>query len=123
MKCVECGNETDLNSGTQENPLCPSCYNKMSIQYSNQNKIVDDNKDELKCQKCGGSMHKTNKINSSISIQIAGLILFIVGIILLFVFPIGTLVGIVIMILSAKMGYKRIKVWKCKNCGYFFERD
>jgi hypothetical protein len=46
----------------------------------------------------------------------------LLGLVLLFVFPIGTLVGIVLIIVAIKIGSGK-KVWKCKDCGYFFERD
>jgi ribosomal protein L37AE/L43A len=76
----------------------------------------------INCQQCGGKMKKSTKTDTSFVVQIFGVILFIVGLGLLFLFPIGTLVGILIMIAAARMGYKKRKVWKCGGCGYFFER-
>jgi hypothetical protein len=127
MNCVECGALITNNSGTNENPLCGTCYNRMLKEYAPQsgteNKPGNKLNDSLVCKQCSGTMKKAVKIKSSIGIQIVGLILFIVGILLLFVFPIGTLLGIALMIVAAKMGYNKIKVWKCNNCGYFYERD
>lgn len=78
--------------------------------------------DSVKCQQCGGEMKKGAKTDSSIGLQLIGVILFLLGIGLLIFFPIGTLVGLVVMIVAARMGYKKRKVWMCKACGYFFER-
>lgn len=86
-----------------------------------QNEEKEDKK-EVKCKQCGGEMGKTLKIDKDYGQQTVGCLVFIIAIILLFLFPIGTLLGIVIMILSARMGYKKAKVWKCKNCGYYFNR-
>jgi hypothetical protein len=34
MNCVECHSEVEKNAGTEENPLCEGCYNKMRAEYS-----------------------------------------------------------------------------------------
>jgi len=67
-------------------------------------------------------MKKTKKTDSSFALQFVGLILFLCGLVALVFFPIGTIAGLIVMILVARMGYSRKKVWLCKNCGYFFER-
>ena len=36
---------------------------------------------------------------------------------------IGAIIGIPVIILALFMGGKRQKVWLCKNCGYYFERN
>ena len=77
---------------------------------------------ELKCQQCGGEMKKTKKAERNMALQLLGVVLFLIGIGLLFVIPIGTIVGLILMIASARLGYSKKKVWKCGNCGYFFER-
>jgi hypothetical protein len=41
---------------------------------------------------------------------------------LLFVFPIGTVAGIILMIGASQLGFKKVKILKCERCGYFFER-
>ncbi|HSH29894.1 MAG TPA: hypothetical protein VK971_08310 [Thiohalobacter sp.] len=76
----------------------------------------------LKCQQCGGLMEKTKKAESNLALQLLGVVLFLFGVGLLFVFPLGTLFGIVLMLGSLRLGYSKKKVWKCTNCGYFFER-
>lgn len=77
---------------------------------------------DVNCQQCSAGMKKTTHVKSSVGLQFIALGLFIVGIVLLFIFPLGTIFGIGLMAVSYNMGYKRLKVWKCSNCGYFFER-
>lgn len=74
------------------------------------------------CQQCGGTMRKTKKTDSSMTLQLVGVILFILGLVALFYFPLGTVIGVIVMILASRLGYSRRKVWLCKNCGYFFDR-
>lgn len=78
--------------------------------------------EELKCVQCGGPMEKTKKVENSLALQLLGVIIFLVGVALLFVFPLGTLAGLILMIGSARLGYSKKNIWKCSNCGYFFER-
>ena len=78
--------------------------------------------ESVKCQQCQSEMKKTKKAESNIGLQLIGIILFFVGIVLLFVIPIGTVIGIILIISACGMGYKKKKVWLCKSCGYFFER-
>ena len=66
-------------------------------------------------------MVKTKKAFRNLGLQVAGLLVFLLGIGLLFAFPIGTFFGIVLMIAAARMGYKEKKIWKCPKCGHFFE--
>lgn len=78
--------------------------------------------DEVKCQQCGSPMQKTTRANKSLGLQLLGVVLFFLGVVLLFVPPLGTLLGVVLMIGSLGLGYSKKKIWKCSNCGYFFER-
>lgn len=77
---------------------------------------------DVNCQQCGNQMKKGKKVERSLGLQVIGILLFLVGLVLLFFIPIGTLVGIILMILAARMGYSQKKAWICGNCGYFFER-
>lgn len=56
-------------------------------------------------------------------LQLIGVILFLVGIVMLFFVPIGTVIGLIVMIVAARMGYKQHKVWKCDACGHYINRD
>jgi len=67
-------------------------------------------------------MSKAKKTEKSLALQLLGVLLFLIGIALLFLFPIGTIAGLILMIGAARLGYKKLKVWKCDRCGYFFER-
>src|SRR5688500_761268 len=66
----------------------------------------------IKCQQCGGTMIKTKKVDTSLALQLLGVVLFLVGVVLLFLFPIGTVAGIILMIGAARLGYKKLNIWK-----------
>jgi len=74
------------------------------------------------CRQCGSAMWKTKKDEKNIVMQLLGVVVFLIGLCLLFAFPIGTVIGIVLMLVACQMGFKRKKVWKCDACGYYFER-
>ena len=82
-----------------------------------------DKMKSLNCRHCGGEMYRTMKTNSDLGMQGLGCLVFLAGIVLLVFFPIGTIIGAVMMLISLRMGYSRSKVWKCRQCGYFFDRD
>jgi len=77
---------------------------------------------QLSCEKCGTNMNKTTRQEHNYGLQVLGVALFIVGVIALFYVPIGTVIGIIIILLSLSLGFKKNKVWLCKSCGYFFKR-
>lgn len=74
------------------------------------------------CQQCGTEMKKTSKTERSMALQLLGVLLFFVGFALLFVIPLGTIIGAVMMIVSLFLGHSRKRVWLCPGCGFFFER-
>ena len=74
------------------------------------------------CKQCGSTMHRTVRGEHSCAVQLLAVAIFIFGAVLLFAFPIGTIIGIFLMLASLGMGYKRRKVWACGQCGYFFDR-
>ena len=67
-------------------------------------------------------MVKTKKVDKNLGLQLCGVLLFLVGVGLLFLFPIGTIAGLILMIGATRLGYKKVKIWKCEQCSYFFER-
>ena len=67
-------------------------------------------------------MTKTHKADRNLALQLLGVILFLIGLVLLFLFPVGTVAGLILMIGAARLGYKKVKIWKCAQCSYFFER-
>lgn len=78
--------------------------------------------DDLSCQQCHGEMKKGVKTESNLLLQVLAVVLFFVGLAIAFIPPIGTILGIAIMLGCLRLGYKRKKVWQCTSCGYFFER-
>jgi len=80
------------------------------------------NTKEIRCKQCGNGMKKTKKTEKSLGLQLVGVLVFIIGFILLFMFPFGTIFGLILMVVAARLGYSKKKVWKCTDCGYFFER-
>lgn len=83
---------------------------------------TDPGRTGVACQHCGREMHQSTRGESNIGLQVLGILVFLFGLVLLFLFPIGTLFGIFLMIGAARMGYTKKKIWLCKACGYFFER-
>lgn len=77
---------------------------------------------QVKCQQCGAGMHKETRSERDFGVQFFGCAIFIVGLVLLVFFPVGTMIGVLMMLGAARMGYKRKRVWRCRQCGYFFER-
>lgn len=78
---------------------------------------------EIECRQCGGTMYKTKRGEHNLGLQFLGVVVFIIGLALLFVFPLGTIAGVFLMLGAARMGYSKKKVWMCRNCGYYFERE
>lgn len=79
--------------------------------------------DLIPCKQCNHTMVKATKVEASFLMQIVCLFVFMTGASLLLVVPLGTVLGIVLMIGALSVGYKKINVWKCKHCGYYFERE
>lgn len=77
--------------------------------------------DSIECKQCGGEMRKGKKYESSMALQLVGVLLFFIGVALCFFWPIGTVIGVIFMISSLGLGHKKRKGWVCKGCGYFFE--
>lgn len=75
---------------------------------------------EVICQHCNSPMMKTRKRGRPVSLQIAGLLLLFAGMILLFFFPLGTFLGIALMIVSTPLSHKQAILWKCPTCGHSF---
>jgi len=78
--------------------------------------------ENVTCKQCGSVMRRTVRGEHNFAVQLLAIALCIVGVLLLFVVPVGTIIGIFIVLASFRMGYKRRKVWACGKCGYFFDR-
>ncbi|MGJ8668973.1 MAG: hypothetical protein ACSHXK_05750 [Oceanococcus sp.] len=75
----------------------------------------------IQCKQCDEVMVRGTKVERNMGLQVLGVFLFILAIVLLFLFPIGTILGVLLMLIASRLGYGKKKVWKCKGCGYFFE--
>jgi len=94
--CTECGKNLKTESIAQTNQL-----------------------NTLQCDKCGGEMkiQEENERKTTAS----GCLLFLIAISLLFFFPTGTIIGVVLMIIGIVNGQKKRTFWICNKCGYKFE--
>lgn len=79
--------------------------------------------DSINCKQCNGTMQRHKKTEKNMAVQVLGVLVFLLGIVFLAFTPIGTIIGILLMMSALFMGYKKIKGWKCQNCGYFFEAE
>jgi hypothetical protein len=67
-------------------------------------------------------MEKTILANEHAGVTAAAVILAILGVALLFAFPLGTIVGVLLLVAAPKIANRSKDVWRCTACGYFFER-
>jgi uncharacterized membrane protein YvbJ len=92
---------------------CKHCGKDLiQIQNSEPNKRVPN------CKLCGGSMKKTSEGKSGGM----GCLFILIGFFLLFVFPIGTIIGFFVLIYGLHVGSKRRGLWVCNQCGHQVER-
>jgi len=70
------------------------------------------------CKVCGGGMKKSSESKSTGM----GCILIIISLFLLAFFPVGTIIGILLLIWGLHQGSKRRGLWVCKKCGSQIER-
>lgn len=77
----------------------------------------------LSCQHCGGDMTRQVHAERNLTLQLYGVVLFIIGVALVFTLPgLGWLIGGALCLISLSLGYRRHKVWLCGRCGYYFNR-
>ncbi len=75
------------------------------------------------CHHCQTPLQAQKIVKKDLGAQALGLIIFLLGLALLFIFPIGTIAGIILMVISARLGYSKKDGWKCPTCGYQFTRE
>ena len=69
-------------------------------------------------------MYKTTLSSGNCLGLTLAVIVFFVGIVVIFVIPgIGQILGPLLIVASLFMGGKRQKVWKCSKCGAVANRD
>ena len=77
----------------------------------------------LDCPQCDGSMKKATITGGVISGLIMALITFTFGVALFVCWPVfGWIIGGLLCLYALTMGGRRRKVWKCRECGYVFDR-
>ena len=136
FQCDGCTKSLAIESrGAGMQVSCPDCGKKLIVPPANQpaalppvvapplpKKSVVAGHAPVLCEKCKAAMQKTKKVDKSLLLQIVGVFVFFFGLSCLILFPIGTVIGIILMIAAARMGYSKKPVWLCPNCGFFFER-
>jgi len=102
---------------------CPNCELSMSLNVQGHSLVTPKEppitQDGVICPHCKGQMEKTKRTESNFILQLLGVILFIIGLGFCFTL-IGAIIGIPLMIVAGRMGFKKEKVWLC-NCGYFYK--
>ena len=68
------------------------------------------------CRQCGAEMQRA--VERASGVPFAAIALFILGVALLVVFPVGTVVGVLLIFAALALGYPRKKIWKCEKCGF-----
>ena len=76
------------------------------------------------CKVCeGGTMKKAKAKTGGFAKTMFAFVFLIIGIVLLFLIPIGTIIGIFVILGSiGMMGRNSRKVLKCNNCGAVVDR-
>lgn len=64
---------------------------------------------------------QTKTENGCLMILVA-LFLFLLGIVVTIMVPMGIIFGPILIVIGLFTGGKRRKLWVCRSCGYFFER-
>jgi len=65
-------------------------------------------------------MARTKRKESNITLQVLGVVVFLVGLGLCFTL-IGAIIGIPLMIVAARMGFSKFPVMACSRCGYYYK--
>jgi hypothetical protein len=65
-------------------------------------------------------MSLTKRRESNLTLQILGVVVFLIGLGLCFTL-VGAIVGIPLMIVAARMGFKKFAVMACGRCGYYYK--
>lgn len=76
----------------------------------------------LECKQCGGAMRQRTQAQHNLGAQLAGVVVFLVGLFAAVALPLGIFWGGALMLGSLFLGYRKRKLWVCESCGYHFER-
>lgn len=114
--CNNCSTHLEFDTSNSGKAItCPSCGMETKLYVPPQRPAGPH------CIHCSAPMGHALITDKNMTLQLLGVILFVFGVLLLFLFPIGTLIGIPLIIIAARIGYKKRSGWKCPRCGYFFE--
>jgi hypothetical protein len=72
------------------------------------------------CPHCHFIMLRSKKVTKNRSLQFSGGLLQTVAIILLFLVPVGTIVGIIMLCFASNMGKKTEDAIVCQGCGFYY---
>jgi predicted membrane protein len=75
------------------------------------------------CRQCDTEMEKSTEAERNMALRVLSVLLFLGSVLLIYVVPIGIVVGILLMLISLFFGFRKRKIWKCPNCGHYFERS
>jgi hypothetical protein len=77
---------------------------------------------EIECERCGAPMRPGKYVSSDRGLQAMGCLVMLFGLaIAILWFPVGTLIGIALIIGSVGMTYRIRTVWQCESCGHFLD--
>ena len=79
-------------------------------------------KTSIQCKQCEGTMVLTDKEEKSPLFQVLSIILFIVGIPMMFALYAGTFIGGALVVLALTIRSQKKKIWKCTECGNLLAR-
>jgi hypothetical protein len=114
VKCKHCGEFLETRLKEKVKQVTPVVEMK---RYRASGQVI--------CQFCDGDMFPTIISSGNCLGILVALIVFFGGLFLLLAFfwtCIGAIVGLLMMMAALLMGGKRRSVWRCRNCGFIFER-
>ena len=79
-------------------------------------------KTSILCKECNGTMVLTGEEEKSLLFQVLAIILFIVGIPMMFALYAGTFIGGALVVLALTIRSQKKKIWKCTECGNLIGR-
>ena len=79
-------------------------------------------KASVRCKECDGTMVLTGEEEKSTPCQVLAIILFILGIPMMFALYAGTFLGAALIVLALRIRSHKKKIWKCTKCGDLLAR-
>ncbi|MGD9032393.1 MAG: hypothetical protein PVH02_07020 [Desulfobacteraceae bacterium] len=79
-------------------------------------------KTSIPCKECDGTMVLTGQEEKSRPFQVLAIILFILGIPMMFALYAGTFIGGALIVTALAIRSHKKKIWKCTECGKLFAR-